>query len=74
MGIYKQMQLEEMDRDEELQDKMNRLQTLETLVGYYGLCHPDVQVGRLTVGEAMNLYAREMGEAFARGLKDRGMR
>jgi len=77
MGAYKQMQLEEMDREEEIQDiqdKMTRLQTLETLVGYYGLCHPDMQAGRLTVDEAINRFAREMGEKFARGLKDRGMK
>jgi len=66
------MQLEEMDREEvQLQNKMTRLQTLETLVAHYGLCHPDMQVGRLTVDEAIDRYAREMGEAFARGLKER---
>jgi len=64
MGAYKQTMIEQMEgRSKEevrIAELEQKLYTLETLVERYGLCHPDLQVGRLSKKEAMDKYLQEM--------------
>ena len=65
MGAYKQATLGELDqrrskKDKEIDDLKQKLYTLETLVERYGLCHPDLQIARLTRDEAFKKYLQEM--------------
>ena len=70
MGAYKPpprgdtTMIEQMEKrskkDVKISELEQKLYTLETLVERYGLCHPDLQIARLSRKEAMDKYLQEM--------------